>query len=143
MSSRTLARARFGAAVAIAFATSEPSSFFASASTKLMLRPSLSTRASAQSRAPLAPPMNETLRSMVMTPSESGCSVRAAVQKNAAVAAPVNMCTRVRGEDGSSSSPLSEVTCCSSEWCCWQDVQRAQEFSRAVPARARSAFAYT
>ena len=63
----------------MAFATSEPSSFFASASTKLMLRPSLSTRASASSRAPLAPPMNEVLRSMVITPIESGCRVRAAV----------------------------------------------------------------
>src|SRR5688572_2453067 len=65
--------------VAMALATSEPSSFFASASTKLMLRPSFSTRASANRRAPLAPPMNEVLRSMVITPIESGCRVRAAV----------------------------------------------------------------
>src|SRR5207253_3994673 len=65
--------------VAIAFATSVPSSFFASASTKLMLRPSFITRASAQSVAPLPAPMNEVLMLMVITPTDSGCSVRAAV----------------------------------------------------------------
>jgi hypothetical protein len=65
--------------VPIAFATSEPSAFFASPSTKVMLRPSRSTRASAISRSPLPPPMNEVLMSMVITPSESGCSVLAAV----------------------------------------------------------------
>src|SRR4029079_6958677 len=67
--------------VATAFATRLPSAFLASASTKLMLLPSFMTRASAMSLLPEPPPMNEVDRLMVITPSDSGCSVRAAVQR--------------------------------------------------------------
>src|SRR6185503_14650493 len=65
--------------VATAFATSDPSSLVASASTKLMLRVSFSTRASASSLLPPPAPMNDVLMLMVITPTDSGCRVRAAV----------------------------------------------------------------
>src|SRR2546430_11210843 len=58
--------------VAIALATSEPSSFFASPSTKIMLRPFFSTRASASSRAPL-PPRSEEHTSELQSQSNLVC----------------------------------------------------------------------